>query len=376
VKQVNNFIGASLGGLPTPCLIADLPAMERNLVAMQSFLKVKGKSLRTHAKTHKSSRIAALQIEHGAIGICAAKLSEAEKLAASGLTNLLITGPVVTDEAHHRLIHCLENSPDLLVTLDSIHNARRLSHKLTDCGRSIQCLIDLDPGFNRTGVPMAQAVDFAREIDRLPGLRARGIQAYAGDLQHIVHVRERREKSQRVLKLAAEVFHKCRVAGLVMDIFSAGGTGTLAADVEIPEVTEIQAGSYLFMDEEYANIGWDDFLNRPGTFESSLSVLSTVVSANHSGFVTVDAGLKALYRDGGIPRVIDPASLIAGYEWFGDEYGKIIPADPSATILVGEKVQLSVPHVDPTINLYNEIFVVKENIVVDVYPVDLRGCSQ
>lgn len=365
------WIGACRDELPTPCLVADLPAMERNLSSLQSLLDRKGKALRAHVKTHKSSQIALRQIEKGAIGICAAKLSEAEKLVHRGIQSVLITGPVVTNEAHERLQRCLVESPDLMVVLDDLENARSLSEKLMRKNQSLRCLIDLDPQFHRTGVPMDRAIGFAKSLSALPGFEIVGIQAYAGNLQHLISVAERRERSTEAMRTAAAIFRECREMGFTMDIFSGGGTGTLMSDLDIPEMTEIQAGSYLFMDEEYAILEWD-----APRFETALFLLSTVVSANHREFVTIDAGLKAMYRDGGVPSVVSPQVSGAGYEWFGDEYGKVFTGNSPEFFPLGQKIQLSLSHVDPTINLFDQIFAIENEHVVQVFPIDLRGCCQ
>jgi len=371
-----SLIGKHYSALPTPCLAVNRRAMEGNLSSLQRFLDSKGKSLRAHAKTHKSSRMAALQLEKGAIGVCAAKLSEAEGLIRHGIEKVLITGPVVSDEAHDRLIRCLGLASDLIVVFDNIENARRVSRKVAPLGRTLRCLIDLDPDFNRTGVPLGEAIHFAHALGELPGLDICGVQAYAGNLQHIASLAQRIASSQSALKAVADVFNDYKSQGFKMDIFSAGGTGTVQADVAIPEVTEIQAGSYVFMDVEYAEIEWGSFLDHPGTFESALYLLSTVVSTNHQGFVTIDAGLKSLYRDGGIPSVIQPAQTGATYEWFGDEYGRVNLQKPDPAFSLGQKIKLSISHVDPTVNLFDNIFVVENETVVDVLPIDLRGCSQ
>lgn len=368
--------GASLDELPTPCLVADRAAMERNHSALMDLLNRKGKRLRAHAKTHKCSHLAEWQIRKGAIGVCAAKLSEAEALIRAKVSAILLTGPVVTDEAHDRLIRCLEEAPELTVVFDQLENARRLSDKLVRHRKTLACLVDIDPGFHRTGVPPEQAAPFARTLATLPGLRLRGVQAYAGDLQHVVSAADRTARAREALQQPVRVFRECRRMGLPMEIFSVGGTGTLASDVNIPEITEVQAGSYLFMDTEYLNLEWTDFLTRPGPFEPALSLLSTVVSANHPDFATIDAGLKTIYRDGAVPRILEPGGESATYEWFGDEYGKITRGASTPDWKVGQKVRISISHVDPTINLFDFLHLLENGRVSAMLPVDLRGCSQ
>lgn len=369
-----NRIGTPEGELPTPCLVANRAAMERNHAALLELLGRKGKRLRAHAKTHKCSRLAAWQIEQGAIGVCAAKLSEAEVLIRNKVRSVLLTSPVVTDEAHDRLLRCLEAAPDLRLVFDDLENARRLSDTLVRNGKTLRCLADIDPGFHRTGVPPESAVPFALALASLPNLRLEGIQAYAGDLQHVTSAAERMDRTRQALRQPSEIFRELRQQGLPMEIYSVGGTGTLVADVEIAEVTEIQAGSYLLMDTEYLELQWPDFLGRPGSFEPALSLLCTVVSANHKGFATVDAGLKAMYRDGAVPKVLEPAGAV--YDWFGDEYGKVTQDDPVREWKVGQRVRLSISHGDPTINLFDRLFLIEEGRVAEELTIDLRGCSQ
>lgn len=339
---------------------------------MREFLKEKGKSLRAHAKAHKSSRLAEMQVADGSIGICAAKLSEAEGLSTNGVNGILITGPIVSDEAHDRLVRCRQASPDLMITVDDLENARRISKKLEPHGLILSCLVDVDVGQRRSGVALDKAISFAQELAAVPNLKISGVQAYAGHLQHIHSFEERSHQSRHVLEQAAGIVRELRNLGFAMEVFSVGGTGTTPIDVDVSEVTEIQAGSYLFMDEEYTRIEWPVF-DRQNFFKPALTLLSTVLSANQSGLVTIDAGLKTMYRDGGTPCVLDSPG--ASYEWFGDEYGKITFPE-ERRFSVGDKVRLTISHADPTVNLFDHIFAVNGGVVEEIFAVDLRGCSQ
>jgi D-serine deaminase-like pyridoxal phosphate-dependent protein len=204
----------------------------------------------------------------------------------------------------------------------------------------------------------------------LPGLEILGVQAYAGHVQHIAGYEARREANRKCLDVASRALRLLRESGLPCPILSMGGTGRHQFDSEHPDVTEIQAGSYALMDAEYLAIGSRGNAARFDAFPPALSLLTTVVSTNQKGFVTVDAGLKAVYHDGATPEVIEPGF---SYDWFGDEYGKISGDSP---LRLGAKLHLIVSHCDPTVNLFDRFFIARSGNVVDVWPIDLRGCSQ
>lgn len=365
-------IGAPVASLPTPCLLLDRKALLANLRTMRDFLSARGKHLRAHAKTHKCSRLAALQCEHGAIGICAAKVSEARQLIRNGIRHVLLTGPAVTAAAHQAVVECAEADERFIATLDNLANASLLSAQFAAKGRRLRCLIDLDLQFGRTGISLSQVGGFFDALRQLPGLEILGIQAYAGHIQHIVGYAQRRDSNQACLEIAAEAMAVLRGRGAVDPILSVGGTGSCRFDSAHPDVTEIQAGSYALMDAEYFQIGAE---NQPRfeDFAPALSVLTTVVSTNQREFVTVDAGLKALYRDGATPEVCQPG---LAYDWFGDEYGKVFSPASGPLPALGEQLRVIVSHCDPTVNLFDCFFVVEDGRVADIWPIDLRGCSQ
>jgi D-serine deaminase-like pyridoxal phosphate-dependent protein len=368
-----SLIGRSLAELPTPCLLVDADVLEANLRNMQGLVSSRGKQLRAHAKTHKCTRLARMQIDHGASGVCAAKVSEAERLVSRGIRNVLLTGPAVTDSAHKIMLACSQRDEGFIAALDSLENARRLSALFVLCGRRLKCLVDVDPGFGRTGIPLSHLAEFASSLRELPGLEVLGLQAYAGHVQHIANYEERRRVNSECLEVAAHALRHLRELGWACPIFSVGGTGSHEFDCEHPDVTEIQAGSYALMDAEYLGIGSRENPGRFEAFPPALSLLTTVVSANQRDFVTVDAGLKSLYRDGARPEVIAPGLR---YEWFGDEYGKILGDLESHPLRLRDKLRLVVSHCDPTVNLFDQLFLTRAGKVEDVWDVDLRGCSQ
>ncbi len=362
--------------LDTPCLVLDLDILERNLQKMQAAVDNAGKNMRPHAKTHKCSSLAKKQIETGAIGVCAAKVSEAEALVKAGLGGILITGPVPTPGKIKRLVQILAESPSLMTVVDDQESVALLDAALRERGLSMDVLLDVDVGLHRTGVSPKGALELADTILSRQTLRLRGIQAYAGQVQHILSYDARKTASHQCLQEAVPVFKELLARVETCTIFSASGTGTFDIDLAIPEVTEVQVGSYVCMDAEYLGIGSAENPTQFTSFGPALRLLTTVISANQKGFVTVDAGLKSLYRDGGKPQVIGSESSGMEYNWFGDEYGMISGPDHSEIPPIGTVLELITSHCDPTINLFDRFYLTRGTEVIGIWPIDLRGCSQ
>jgi D-serine deaminase-like pyridoxal phosphate-dependent protein len=363
-------------GLDTPCLVLDLDILERNVRNMQAAVSRAGKHLRPHAKTHKCSSLARMQVQAGALGVCAAKLSEAEALVSAGLQDILITSPLVTPHKVEKLAGLVANCPSLMVVVDHPDAVEMLDARLGAHGRAMGVLLDIDAGLHRTGVKPADAPALANRIAACSNLRLKGVQAYAGQVQHIPDFADRRLSSHRCLRDAAAAFRELRATAPGCTIFSTSGTGTFDIDLEIEEVTEIQAGSYVLMDTEYLDIGSALNAARFEAFEPALTLLTTVISANHEAWVSLDAGLKSLYRDGGVPRIAGPARPQPEFDWFGDEFGMLRAAGQAPLPRLGSVVELLVSHCDPTVNLFNDYYLTRGNEVVGRWPIDLRGCSQ
>jgi D-serine deaminase-like pyridoxal phosphate-dependent protein len=362
--------------LDTPCLIIDQDVLEANLAFMQSAARKAGKQLRPHAKTHKCSTLAHKQIRAGAVGICAAKLSEAEALSAAGIRNILITGPVVTESKMSRLATLLEHDGTLMAVLDHPEVADRLNQVLRSRALSMDVLLDVDVGLHRTGVAPRQALELAEHVAALSQFRLKGIQAYAGQVQHIAPHAERQRQSLACMQEAAALFNQLRGRNPSCTIFSGTGTGTFDIDLLIPELTELQVGSYALMDAEYLNIGGPENSSRFTGFSPALRLLTTVLSTNQSAFVTVDAGLKSMYRDGASPIVAAGDFSGLRYEWFGDEYGRLASDGSGRLPEIGTVIELVTSHCDPTINLFDRFYIIRGDEVVDVWTIDLRGKSQ
>lgn len=344
--------------------------MSESLRRMQEFVQRHGKELRPHCKTHKCANIAKEQLSAGAVGVCVTKLSEAEIFAAEGIDRLLITSPIATAEKWERFARLRKFCADLLVVIDSHRQAELLAAALRKEGiEQSGVLLDLDAGSHRTGVPLSRTMDLGKKILQIPELELRGVQAYAGWVQHIPNHQERLEKSRQCMSEAAQVFNELRKIAPQIQIFTGGGTGSHESDVQIPEITDIQAGSYLLMDANYLAL---EGVNYP----AALTLLTTVISTHHSDFVTVDAGLKAIYRDGPPPKVITAGYGHLSYEWNGDEHGTLRSDGRAPLPQEGEVIRLIVSHCDPTINLHDEFHVLEKGEIVDHWPVTARGMTQ
>ncbi len=359
--------------LNTPALIIDKAALIRNIERMAEFGAEKGVSLRPHAKTHKSLDIARLQKEAGAVGICCAKLGEAEALTESGeIENVLITSPVVSPQAIKRLAALNGRMAGLMTVVDHPANVAALGRAVTD-DTPLDVLIDIDPGIHRTGVASTEdAVALAREIAKHGSLRLRGVQFYCGMHQHIEDFEARRTAIIERTDYLRTVIAALGEAGFAPEIVSGGGTGTHDIDAELELFTELQVGSYVFMDSQY---GACQLTASGENFEPALLVDCRIVSCNTPGIATVDAGFKALSTDGDLPKVVAGAAPeSAGFVFMGDEHSGILASDFDFELAA--LVSLQIPHCDPTVNLYDAYHVVDGDTLVDIWPVTARGRSR
>ncbi|QMT61194.1 DSD1 family PLP-dependent enzyme [Legionella sp. PC997] len=374
--MLKRTIGLKKTELDTPCLLIDKNILKSNLETMRTHSIENKVNVRPHCKTHKCSKLAKLQIEFGAIGVCVAKISEAEVLIRNGIPNVLITSPIVTNNKISRLISCLEQAPSTLIVVDNKENLAALNEAGAHNRKMIHVLVDVDPGIGRTGVKPENALNFALEMNQFPWLKLMGIQCYAGNLQHILSFDERKSKSLQTMQMASDLIKIFRENGLNCPILTGSGTGTYDIDVEATEITEIQPGSYAVMDVQYTSIGSQRNPNQFNTFKPALTLLTTVISNNRAEHVTVDAGTKSIYVDQYKPQIISHQGL--EYDWggFGDEHGKITAVKGTQLPGHGDVLELMVPHCDPTINLFDQFFITEHNIVVDIWDIDLRGKCQ
>ena len=361
--------------IPTPALLLDLDRFERNIQKMAAYVKSAGKKLRPHSKTHKCPEIALRQVTAGAVGVCVAKVGEAEAMAAAGVRNLLITTEVVGSEKIGRLLGVLGRQPETLAVVDHPDNVSELGQAMERAGRVLNVLVDVDVGGRRTGVqPGEPALELARSVQRQPALNLRGLQGYAGHCAHVLGFEERRRVSRRWMSRLMKTRELFEKHGLPVDVVTGGSSGTFNIDVELPGLTELQSGSYCVMDLDYRRIGsprgaaYDDF-------EMALTVLTTVVSVPSQEMAMVDAGFKAFSTDRPfVPEAVEWPGV--EYSWAGDEHGRLMTTEPGRLPKLGQLIEFFPPHCDPTINLYDRIYAMRGDKVEAAWEVSGRGRSQ
>lgn len=359
----------SRADLNTPVLVLDGDALDRNIAAMAGLAASHGVGLRPHAKTHKSVDIAKRQLAAGATGVCCAKIGEAEVLAEGGVTGILITSPVAAPRAVERLAALAGTAEGLMAVIDHPAVAARIDAALDT---RLDVIIDIDPGIARTGVASPEtAVALAEAIAALPNLRYRGVQYYCGRQQHIEAYADRRAAIEERTAYLQSVIAALTEAGHAPEIVTGSGTGTHRIDLDLGVFTELQAGSYVFMDKQYLDCDLTGDCAVP--FETSLGVDARVVSANQSGLVTIDAGYKSLSTDGGVAVVRRGAPETAAFVFMGDEHAALISPGIGEALAPGDPVTLTVPHCDPTVNLYDHYHVVEGETLVAIWPVSARG---
>ncbi|UAJ09385.1 DSD1 family PLP-dependent enzyme [Polymorphobacter megasporae] len=358
----------------TPVLVVDLDALDRNIARMAEFAAANGLQLRPHAKTHKSPEIARRQVAAGAIGACCAKLGEAEVLADGGIHGLHITSPVVSPPAIARLVALNARVDGLMCVVDNVDNVHALGRAATG-GKPLSVIIDIDPGIRRTGIGSpAAAVELLEAIRSEPGLSYTGVQCYCGMQQHIEGYADRATSMTDRANFVREVIAALTGAGGSPNIVTGGGTGTHRIDATLDLFTELQVGSYVFMDSQY--LACDLTGDEGGSpFETALMIDTRVVSNNATGMATVDGGFKAFSTDADPPLVLAGAPDGSKYFFMGDEHGALIVPEGKVPGLA-EIVTFAAPHCDPTVNLYDTYHVVQGDTLRALWPVAARGRSR
>jgi len=357
----------SLGDVDTPALVLDLDAFERNLARLPAAIRGSGARVRPHAKSHKCVEIARRQLHAGAIGICCQKVSEAEVFVEGGVVDVLITNEVVGRAKVRRLAQLAQRAR-IGVCADDAGNVAELSAAAEAAGVVLDVLVEINIGGNRCGVqPGDEAVQLALTVGNAPGLRFAGLHAYQGSAQHMRAVAQRRAASQLAASCARATRDALAAYRVACETITGGGTGTFFFDAASGIYNEVQPGSYIFMDADYLRNDWQDV----PLFEPSLYVESAVMSAAAAGRVVVDAGLKALAVDSGLPVIRGSAGLT--YAGASDEHGVIAVPEGVAAPRLGDRLQLLPGHCDPTVNLHDHIVAVRGGRVEEVWAVDARG---
>jgi D-serine deaminase-like pyridoxal phosphate-dependent protein len=364
--------GLTKSTIPTPALLVDLDAFEANLKKMADHCRQNKIGFRPHAKTHKCPEIAKRQVAAGALGICVATVPEAEAMAAAGIKGLLLTSPIVDGGKIARVVAIASGGGSIMLSIGHPREADLLAQAAEAARVNLDVLIDLDVGDKRTGIlPGQPAVELAQHIARAKNLHVRGVQAYAGHASHTVGFENRQRVSREAIAKAVETKTLLQKAGFDAKILSGGSTGTYNIDAEIEGMTELQVGSYVFMDVDYRRIGGRDGNAVYSDFQPSLTVLATVVSATHTGRVTIDAGTKALdTTTTNLPQAKSLPGLI--YTKSGDEFGALSTDTGARVPAIGERLELIVPHCDPSVNLYERIFACRGDKIEAIWPIAAR----
>jgi D-serine deaminase-like pyridoxal phosphate-dependent protein len=288
-----SVIGVSKWELDTPALCVDLDKFEANLATLKSKLASTGVASRPHAKTHKCPSIAKLQLASGSIGICTAKVSEAEALFAGGVDKILMTTSNVTANKIKRAMAIRQKNPSFIQAVDHPRNARELNDAAGALGIKADVVVDVAVG-TRSGVPPEQALALVQMVDKLPNLKLRGMLSYDGGAQHIKGFKKRYDETLKRIEPNVRVFEAMKKSGLNTEIFSGGGSGTYNIVTKIPGFTDVQAGSYIFMDAQYLEIGGIENEEVFTDFSPSLTVMATILNTYFANRITTDAGAKAL----------------------------------------------------------------------------------
>jgi D-serine deaminase-like pyridoxal phosphate-dependent protein len=362
--------GDALADVDTPSLVLDLDAFEQNLRTMQAWVERHDICLRPHAKAHKCPEVALRQVALGARGICVQKVSEALPFIAAGIQNIHVSNEVV-GESKLRLLASLARHVRLSVCVDNVSNVAALSRAVAAENTRVDVLVEIDVGQGRCGVasPTA-ALELARRVESLPGLRFAGIQAYHGSLQHKRGHAERASACLEAGARAQQCAHALRDHGYACPIITGGGTGSAEFDGPGDVFTELQAGTYPFMDVDYGENEWAGEL----AFRNSLFLLSTVMSVPAADRIVLDAGLKSTTVECGLPRVHERVGLT--YIAANDEHGIVRVAAGAKAPALGEKLRLIPSHCDPTFNLHDDLVVYRGGVVEGVWPISARGLSR
>ncbi|MFN7996418.1 MAG: DSD1 family PLP-dependent enzyme [Bryobacteraceae bacterium] len=352
-------VGVRKSEIETPALLVDLDRMEGNLQRMAAFFRGVPAKLRPHFKNHKCPDLARMQLAAGAIGITCATLREAECLAAHGVSGILLANEIVDSPKIRRLVE-LARRTEVLVCVDEKRNVSDLAHAAGDRKGEVGVLVDVNVGLNRCGVPPGErSVALARAVAE-SGLRFRGLMGYEGQVLRKPPGPEKQEAVAAAMRPLMETRHAIESLGLPVEIVSVGGTGTYSISGCYPGVTEIQAGSYLLMDTEYRKCCTD--------FDLTLTMLANVISKTDGDRIIVDAGLKTLSCERGLPAVKDIPGLTV--RRLTAEHGIIGMDDPAAPVETGDKIELWVHYSDATVSLHERLYGMRNGRVERVFQVE------
>ncbi|MEM2884788.1 MAG: DSD1 family PLP-dependent enzyme [Thermoproteota archaeon] len=350
--------------LDTPALVVDLDLLEGNIRKMADFFAEREAKLRPHVKTHKCPEIALMQLRAGAKGITCAKLGEAEAMAARGVDDILVANQIVGRKKIERLLELLGKC-NLAIAVDDPSNAQTISDMALSAGKSVDVLIEVDVGMGRCGAkPGKEALQLAKKIAQMKGINLRGLMGYEGHAVYIENYGERRSECLKALNALLGTKSLLEEDGFEVGVVSGGGTGTYDITGSYPGVTEVQAGSYATMDARYKKVVQE--------FDCALRVLTTVISCPAPGRAVVDAGMKSITTEFGLPVVkgVEGATVSR----LSEEHG-ILKLEEGAKLCLEDKIELIPSHGCTTVNLHEKIFAVRGGVVESVWDVAARGKS-
>jgi len=366
-------IGMPIEAVDTPALLIDLDVFESNIRRMSDSLSGAGIRLRPHSKTHKCPVIALRQIAAGAVGVCCQKVGEAEAMAYGGIQDIFISNEIVGQSKIHRLLSLARQAHVAVCADDPVHVAEygkaAASQKV-----KLDVFIELNVGADRCGLSPGQPVlDLARQICETPTLNFAGLQAYHGAAQHKRTLTERRNAIQHAVDCVVETKSMLEAHDISCITVTGAGTGTYLLETASGVYDELQAGSYIFMDVDYAkNMDADSKPLR--IFEHSLFVYTTVISRPVKDRAVVDAGHKAVPVDSGLPQIYGMKDV--EYNRPSDEHGKLKLHDPNRNLRIGDKLLLVPGHCDPTVNLFDWYVGIRNNRVETLWPITARGAMR
>ena len=368
MRDTDSYIGKHKTELDTPALLIDLDKMETNIRKMASYFTTVSAELRPHLKTHKTPIIAHKQISAGAIGITCAKLGEAAAVIHAGIRDVLVANQIVGTQKIARLVNLAKHA-DIMVAVDNPDNVQAISEAAAAKGVTIRVLVEVNIGMNRCGVePGTAALELSHQVRKSPNLKFEGLMGYEG---HTVAVHDRTERqtaTRDAMQRLIETKQYLEKNGIDVSIMSGGGTGTFDITGSIPEITEVQAGSYVFMDSTYCNVEGPG-----GKFDCALSVLATVVSRQQNRTI-IDTGMKVLTKEFGIPQPMN----ITGLQIIGlsEEHGTGQVLDPDVSLSPGDKLEIRPTHCCTTVNLHDRYYGIRNEIVETVWQIAARGKAQ
>ena len=366
-------IGMPLREVDTPALLIDLDAFERNLERMRTSLAGSRTRLRPHAKTHKCPLIALQQIDRGAVGVCCQKVGEAEAMVGGGVKDVFVSNEIVGRTKLNRLLSLAETACVAVCADDPFH-VQAYGQAAREQQVVLDVFVELNVGAERCGLdPGAAVVDLARRIAQTPSLRFAGLQAYHGSAQHLRTPAERRQAVRSAVEKVMETKALLQAQGLDCETVTGAGTGTYLLEAASGIYDELQPGSYIFMDVDYAK-NQDEDGQPQKNFEHSLFVYTTVISRPHSTRAVVDAGHKALPVDSGLPQVFGLEDV--EYVRPSDEHGKLALHNPRIQLRIGDQLMLIPGHCDPTVNLFDWYVGIRGGRVETLWPITARGAMR